>query len=554
MTAGPLTLVFWDAERGREDRYDFASLGLPAKVARCFATAFKTITGAHRAITRQHAWVCLRDFARYLTQPPSNPIRRLSDPNVLLLYKENLLREHGPLKPGTFRYYNLGRQLLRWLVANEKDGPWGSAILFRGAPTFVREGRKARRNEVSPQLLRRIASVCKREIDQTIERFGVRERVLQGKEVSSAEIGGVPLDVFRKILAFEAQLIYTQRDLRRIPPCDVPKTGLRGSEPYRCLTKRTVIPYYMLLIIGTCGNPQGIMNLEVDCIQPHPTDPLKSRIYWDKHRSHREQAYDVLAEGRYSAARCVTDLLRLTEPIRALAAPADARKLMLTRTGTRAVRLETGTLHLHLKAFRAEHSLPHFSFADLRKATAAAVDEYAKSARTVKKVLQPRRGRTSWVYLQTRRSVDRRYEGVLQFQGQMLALASRTGDDNGKRSETPASDTLTGMRCRDPVAGIAPGSTKNQPCLQWLECCRCPNAIIVRDDPVVVARIIRAAQSLREMRLQAACSAEATQHYESAFRPTLHVIESQILPRITKRVRMEAEALAARLPAIPLLE
>jgi hypothetical protein len=221
---------------------------------------------------------------------------------------------------------------------------------------------------------------------------------------------------------------------------------------------------------------------------------------------------------------------------------------MLTRTGCRAKRLCVQSLHNALTVFRSEHGFPYFTFADLRKAAAAAVDEYAKSARTVRKVLQHRGGRTSWVYLQARRSVDRRYEGVLEFQGQMVALA------NARTSKTVAADTLAGLRCRDPLSGIAPGSVKNQPCLQWLECCRCPNAIVVRDDPVVVARILRAAQSLREMQVEAAASAEATQHYESAFRPTLHVIESQILPRIAKRVRIEAEALAARLPALPLLE
>jgi hypothetical protein len=136
----------------------------------------------------------------------------------------------------------------------------------------------------------------------------------------------------------------------------------------------------------------------------------------------------------------------------------------------------------------------------------------------------------------------------------MVTLATRTGHGKGDSTEAPAVDTMTGIHCRDPLSGIAPGSVKKQPCLQWLECCRCPNAVVVRDDPVVVARIIKAAQSLRELRGQAATSAEATQHYESAFRPTLHVIESQILPRIAKSVRLEAEALASQLPTVPLLE
>lgn len=488
-----------------------------------------------------------------MTQDPSDPLGALSDPNVLQRYRQWLLKERSLQKTAGSRY-NFARQVLRWLVENERDGPWSAAILFSGASMLVREAHNVRDNEVSPKLLNRIASACKAEIDQIIERFGVRDRILRGEEVPAAVLSGLRLDHLREVLALEAQGIYTQRDFGRIHRGTLGQIGLRRAELYRSLTVRTALPYYVLLIINTCGNPIGIKDLEIDCLQPHPTDPLKRRIYWDKHRSHREQAYDVLGDGRYSAARCVADLLSLTEPIRALASPVDSRKLMLSRSGARSKRMAVQSLHNALALFRGEHSLPYFTFADLRKAAAAAVDEFAKSARTVKKVLQHKSGRTSWVYLQARRSVDRRYEGVLQFQGQMVALAHRTAARRAGTANTPAYETLAGIRCRDPLSGIAPGSVKAQPCLQWLECGRCPNAIVVRDDVRVVARIVRAAQSLREMRLQAATSSEATQHFESAFRPLLHVIESQILPRIAKRVRVEAEALAASMPALPLLE
>ena len=548
MSADSKTLLqFWDEERERAERYDFSFLALPPTVARSFATAFKTLTGGYRASSRHQAWLHLRRFTRYLSDGAHDPLNRLSDPHVLLGYKEALLRQKRLQKTGGSRY-NFARQMLRWLAENEQDGPWRSVILFGGVATLKRETHNVRDNEISPKLLHRIASACKVEIEQVIERFGVRERVLRGEEVPSAQLGGMRLDLLKEVLALEAQRIYRQQDFGRIGRGGLGRVGLRRAEPYRALTNRAALPYYILLIINTCGNPMGIMNLEMDCLQPHPTDTLKQRIYWGKNRSQREQAYDVLASGRYSASRCISDLLRLTEPIRSLASAGDSRKLMLTRTGCRATRMSAQTLHNELREFRSRHRFSYFTFSDLRKAAAAAIDEYAKSSRAVQKVLQHKSRRTSWVYLQARSSVDRRYEGVLRYQGQMVALAQAPA------SKAAPADTLVGIGCRDPLAGVAPGSTKNQPCLQWLECCRCPNAIVVRDDPRVIARIIRAAQSLREMQLQAARSAEATQHFESAFRPTLHVIESQILSRVAKRVRLEAEALAATLPALPLME
>lgn len=414
MSGTPAQIVFWDAERGREDRYDFISLGLPADTARSFAAAFRVITGGYRAGSRQQAWLRLRRFSRFLTQDPTDPLAALSDPNVLLRYKQELLKQKVLLKTAG-SHYNSARQLVRWLVEHDSEGPWRFALLFRGPSMLTRERHNVRDNDISPQLLQRIASICKHQVDAIIERFSVRERVLRGEEVSETELGGMRLKDLREVLALEARCIYTQLDFGRIHRGRLAAIGLRRAEPYRALTNRTALPYYVLLIITTCGNPIGIKDLTIDCLEPHPTDPLKRRISWNKYRSHGEQAYDVLANGRYSAARCVADLLRLTEPIRPLTPAADAQKLLITRTGRRSKRLAVQSLHNVLAVFRTEHKLPYFTFADLRKAAAAAVDEYTKSARVVKKVLQHRSARTSWVYLQARRSVDRRYEGVLQF-------------------------------------------------------------------------------------------------------------------------------------------
>jgi hypothetical protein len=91
-------------------------------------------------------------------------------------------------------------------------------------------------------------------------------------------------------------------------------------------------------------------------------------------------------------------------------------------------------------------------------------------------------------------------------------------------------------------------------CLEWLECCRCPNAIIVYDDPAIVARIVRAAVSLQELAARAARSADLVRHFETVFRPTLHVIETQILPKIPKYVRAKADVIAKTLPDLPLME
>lgn len=546
-------VVFWDEERGREDRYDFSQLSLPEPIRHDFAKAFKSITGAYRATGRTQAWRNLRRFAMFLRKDPAGVDQTIADPNLLLHYKADLL-ESKVLRKTARSQYNFARQLVSWLVENAPRGPWRSAIVVRATSMMAGEVHNVRDNAISPSQLRRIAEYCKREVDRVIARFAARERAERGEEIAPADLGGIPVRKFKAVIAFEAQDVYTQRDFHRIHRGGLAAIRLRNVEPYRALTIRSALPYYLLLIISTCGNPMGIKDLGVDCIREHPTDPLKRRIVWDKPRARREQAYDVIANGTYSAVRCVNDLLRLTAPIRRLALPADARKLMITRVGHRARRISVQSLHNALTAFREEHSLPYFTFADLRKAAAVAVDQFAQSARTVKRLLQHRSTRTSRVYLQARRSVERRYEGVLRFQGQMVALAQTTSRRSVGVSGRAPYGTATGLGCRDPLSGIAPGSVKNQACLQWLRCCQCPNAIVTWDDPRIVARIIRAAQSLQEMRLIASRSADRTQHFESAFRPTLHVIENQILPKIPATVRARAEMFATSLPGVPFVE
>ena len=208
------------------------------------------------------------------------------------------------------------------------------------------------------------------------------------------------------------------------------------------------------------------------------------------------------------------DLLRLTTPLRHIAVPADVHKLMITRTGNRATRLCTQGMYNLLVAFREEHALPFFNFADLRKGAAAVIDQYTQSTKAVRKALQHRRTETSRLYLWSPHSIDRRYEGVLKFQGQMVTLA--------REQSAPRQETVTGMKCLD--------------------------------DPVIVARIVRAAMSLKELAARATLSADLARHFETVFRPTLHVIETRILPKIPKGVREKAAVIAKTLPDLPLME
>jgi hypothetical protein len=545
MNEKPQVVCFWDPVRGREDRYDFRSLRFPAKIREAFELAFRTLNGAIRANSRRQAWFNLLYFAAFLREDSRGVRVALSEPQLLLNYRAAVLRQKILRRTGAVRL-NLARRMIDWLAHNVEDGPWRSVILLRGRSFVEPTPYIAKPTHVDAALVRRVASICKREIDQIINDFECRERLEHGQKVSSRELGGLSPQALRELIAWEGKGIYTKRALIGVHKHSLTQVGLQHTERFRSLTTRTALPYYLLLMIQTCGNPSGIRDLEIDCLQLHPNDPLRRRLFWDKYRASREQAFDVFAEGRYSAARCVQDLLRLTTPLRHIAVPADVHKLMITRTGNRATRLCTQGMYNLLVAFREEHALPFFNFADLRKGAAAVIDQYTQSTKAVRKALQHRRTETSRLYLWSPHSIDRRYEGVLKFQGQMVTLA--------REQSAPRQETVTGMKCLDPRAGLVSGSVKGKLCLQWLECCRCPNAIIVYDDPVIVARIVRAAMSLKELAARATLSADLARHFETVFRPTLHVIETRILPKIPKGVREKAAVIAKTLPDLPLME
>jgi hypothetical protein len=538
-------MSFWDPVRGREDRYDFGSLRFPARIREAFELAFRTLTGACRANSRRQTWFNLQYFAAFLREDSRGVRIALSEPHLLLNYRAAVLEQRILRRTSAVRF-NLARRMIHWLAHNVDDGPWKSVILIRGRSLVEPTPYIAKPTHVDAALVRRVASVCKREIDQVIIDFECRERLDRGEKVSSQALGGIRPQVLQELIAWEAKGVYTRRALTGVHKTHLAQVGLQRAERFRALTTRTALPYYLLIMIQTCGNSSGIRDLEIDCLQPHPSDPLKRRLFWDKYRAAREQAYDVFAEGRYSAARCVQDLLRLTAPLRKIAVSADARKLMITRISDRATRLCTQGMYYLLIAFCKEHSLPSFNFADLRKAAATAIDQHTQSTKAVSKALQHRHAETTRLYLRAPHSIDRRYERVLKFQGQMVTLA--------RKSSAPRQATVTGLQCRDPLAGLVSGSVRGRLCLQWLECCRCPNAIIVYDDPAIVARIVRAAVSLQDLAARAARSADLVRHFETVFRPTLHVIETQILPKIPKYVRAKADVIAKTLPDLPLME
>jgi hypothetical protein len=105
--------------------------------------------------------------------------------------------------------------------------------------------------------------------------------------------------------------------------------------------------------------------------------------------------------------------------------------------------------------------------------------------------------------------------------------------------------TLFGFDCKDPFAGIAPGTRQGDLCVNFMGCFTCPNAVIT-PDPMSLARLLQARDHLR-----AAAATLYPARWEVLYAPQLRILEEDILPRFGSRELDAGQRLQAQLPPLP---
>jgi len=233
----------------------------------------------------------------------------------------------------------------------------------------------------------------------------------------------------------------------------------------------------------------------------------------------------------------------MTVPIRHLASSADGSLLFITRTGVKAKRISVQSMHNYLGKFREAHDLPYFTFADIRRVVAEFVYSKTSSLGEVAKLLQHRDESTTKLYLRSPAIAQSSYERLAKFQGQMLSFDSIESDY----------ETVLGFQCAAPKSGFAGGSRKGEPCLEFLSCATCKNAIVAIDDPVAVARIIRAKEHLEGMEKKSLLDQEDRVRFDKVYRPLLNIINQDVLVKVSRATTQQALKLRATIPDIPVL-
>lgn len=555
------------ARNSRFPAVDFSSLKLPDSVCHVLAEAFWNQVDVKCDRTVYGYWFNLRVFARFVAE--THAVQGPADVRSELLarYIEWLNAQRGqdgePWSKATrYSNYTTLRTLLRW-VQRCRPGVLGE-VEFPYNP-FAWKNRDSRRVEkLSAQTLRAILSACEQDITRlrTVRKTANEEMAtVVNSEIDSISTRGELLKVidrhFGGILPSWPKL--------RGPGLTSFKRALShhggGTRIRECLypVSGALLPYYLAILIHTAGNPEAIAALRCDCLRPVPLLDDRELVVWAKPRAGALQQRSFRCTDSFEPPILIHEILQWTQRLRPHVAARDRDRLFLLWANSRVVAL-SGTLASHsLPAFLTRHHLPRFCLASIRPTVlsmyyrasgdlrqVAAIANHAHLSTTVGYVESPEVDAQNRVRVAGLQSA---FLGHVEHpQGDDIQPRTTHGVQSAADSPPPpvtAAVSMFGFDCKDPLAGVAPGTRRGELCTSFLGCFTCPNAVITADAPSL-ARLLQARDHLR-----ASSGYLHPARWEAIYGPPLRILEEDILTRFSARELAVAEPLRGALPPLP---
>jgi hypothetical protein len=285
------------SRRVRGTRIDFHSLGLPPDLTQALADAFWHHVGVRNTRSLLGLWAYLRVFARFAAE--SAALTSLADVHrgLLVRYIEWLnTRRRSTGQPWTkssrSSAYTTLRKLLQWL---ERCRPGLLEPLeYPYNPFPWRNRDTAARAKLPAAELRAILKACERDIAAIrVRRAGfAQERAAPRDPAARPGSSRAAL-----IAAFEQRyegIVPSWGELRRRGDGALLSSlqrfgGARTVTPLLYPDARSVLPYYLAILIHTAGNPEPIAALATECLQPIPLLEDRQMLVWAKHRAGQTQ-------------------------------------------------------------------------------------------------------------------------------------------------------------------------------------------------------------------------------------------------------------------------
>jgi hypothetical protein len=546
---------------------DFSSLELPQALSAALSEAFWSQAPARSPRTLHAYWRRLTIFDRFVAQTRSlsclGDVRR----ELFVRYVEWLntqRRSDGtPWSKGT-RYgtYMSLITLLQWIQRCRPDVL--GEVEFPHNPFPWKNRDTHRTPSLSAERLRAILRACEEDIAQLRR---LREDIDQKRAAARASntdsldtlgallehidqqyAGIIPLHRFIK----KAARTPFAQALQRLggPPCIEPLLYPRAT---------SLLPYYLAILIHTAGNPVPIAELTAECLQAIPLIEDRQLLVWRKARADVLQRRAFSMAGAFEPPALVREIVQWTQRLRSHARTADRDRLFLYKGANRITALSLERLRQLLPTFIASHRLPRFTLAALRPSVLTAFYRNSGDLSSVKAIANHAHLSTTVGYVQAPEVQAQNRLRVAAIQRAYLGSIEPVSSDNTvSMPASPASAhvpthasaragsavSMFGFDCKDPFAGVAPGTHRGELCTHFLGCFTCPNAVIA-GDTATLARLMQARDHLR--------TAAAYLHparWSAVYEPPLRVLEEDILTRFPAGELARAERLRPTLPAL----
>ena len=551
--------------RVRRTVVDFSALPLPPDVRVALADAFWNHFGVRSPQQIQVLWANVKVFVRFIVE--SGSLHSLADVHhdLLVRFIEWLniqCRTNGEpwSKWSRAGPYMTLRSLLQWL-ARCRPGVLGELRFpFNPFPWRNRDG--GRVQSLPARELRAILKACERDITalRALRDRGGRERAESGSGDPARSLGALLQVIDQRY----GGIVPTHKTLSRgghyafrraLSRCG----GIKGVEPYLYPRAESLLPYYLAILIHAAGNPQPIAELSCDCLQPIPLLDDRQLLVWTKRRAGAPQRRSFRTTAAFEPPALVREIIEWTRRLRPHAADSARNRLLLFK-GVRGVNvLSTAFAKTLVRGdFRPRHGLPHFSLASIRPSVLSAFYRASGDLQEVKAVANHQQLGTTVRYVEGPEVEAQHRVRVAAVQRAFLGHISRphSGAERADGASTLASlsrpdaprgpaVSMFGFDCKDPLAGIAPGTHPGELCTNFLGCFTCPNAIITAD-AASVARLLQARDHLR-----AAAGQIHPARWEVVYAPLLRILEEDILTRFAASELAGATHHRASLPALP---
>jgi len=399
---------------------------------------------------------------------------------------------------------------------------------------------------------------CEREIVdlRALRERGAREMALARATRSHKirTLGEVLLHIEERHEGVVPHALTYRKKLNRVRTASDALGGNRVIEPYLYPRGESLFPYYLAILIHAAGNPHAIAELEIDCLQPIPLLDDRELLVWSKGRSGRLQRRAFRTKNPFEPPTLVREVVEWTQRLRPRVAPAYRNRLFICKTHNAGIHPPSWSLLKKLRErFEVRHQLPPFAFSAIRPSVLTAVYRVCGDLRQVKEVANHAHLSTTVGYVHGPEVERQNQVRVAALQGAFLghieqrSSVVRTSALSGAQPSVPpgVAVSMFGFDCKDPFAGIAPGTRAGELCSHFLGCFTCPNAVITAE-PASLARLLQARDHLR--------SASDYLHparWEVIYAPQLRILEEDILTRFSARELAAAAPLREALPSLP---